>query len=433
MENLESRLRDAFSEAPTYSRRSVSELIASTRRVRHRRTAMQAVATSVAAAAIVLLVASVAFRPTSGAQQPPENALAQANEDKANAFGIPVGGRFIDAKHGFIVLERCTPAHTDGPSPSQGSCRDLLEATSDGGTTFHERAMPTPLNNGFNHVYIFDFTHLVLAQSTAIPSSEAPFPTGKVPGEVDRARWVSSDGGASWTPVSLDPGMPVAAIPAGSQILLDGYGFRPTAVMGRDGIAHPLTPAAAIMTTDGDSVLPYTPLGEVDGSYFAYNYSVLLSNTNPPPDNGLMVSQDKGRTWNTVHIPLGATNPTVVGSDGHWFYAEAMGPSIESNDVSLASSDGGRTWQTMGPIPTSTGYGLGVAVSPADGGLLLNDGSGIWRAVGVGTFARISDSVTTEHLFGLGAKLAALRVDAAGRITLATSTDGKRWKSGTIR
>src|SRR5262249_50978341 len=159
---------------------------------------------------------------------------------------------------------------------------------------------------------------------------------------------------------------------------------------------------------------------------------VLLNDTNPPPDNGLMVSRDKGRTWNTVHLPLGAINPTVVGSDGHWFYAEAMGPTIQSDDVLLASSDDGRTWQTMGPIPESDGYGGGMRCSPA-GGLLYGDGSGIWRATGVGTFSRISDSVTTEHLFGLGAKVAALRVDAAGRITLATSTDGTHWKSGTIR
>src|SRR5262249_11730553 len=149
--------------------------------------------------------------------------------------------------------------------------------------------------------------------------------------------------------------------------------FQPTAVINRDGVVHPLSPASAIMTTDGTWLAPYAPLGEVNGSFFAYDYGVQLnSNGQPPPDYGLQVSRDKGRTWTTVHLPLGAMNPTVVGSDGHWFYGEASGPTIQSDDVLLASSDGGQTWQAMGRIPEMAGDGLGIAVSPK-GGLLYDD------------------------------------------------------------
>ncbi len=348
-------------------------------------------------------------------------------------FGQPVGGGFVDRTHGVVELERCGPVD---PKTRQETCQDFIEVTSDGGATFHEYVLPSKLPSTSTHLYVFDAKHLVLAQSLGGNfSSAAPFPS-KVPGMVERARWVSSDGGVTWKSVSLDPGSPVAEIPTGAQILVDGQGARPTAVVTRDGVSHELTPAAAMMTPDFYVSADYAPMGDVNGSYFIYDATADTNIVGPePPDNGLRVSLDMGRTWSPVHLPTGATGPTVVGSDGNWWYATAFGRRMEDPYMVLASSDGGLTWQPMTvPPPSPAGYlPGGYTTLPDGGGILYGDGTDLWQAVGAGRFTRIPDEVKTEFIVGLGPVVAALRMTSNGTITLATTTDGTHWKNGTIK
>jgi hypothetical protein len=351
--------------------------------------------------------------------------------DRLGQFGLPVGGGFVDRTHGFIELERCGPVD---PKTEQETCQDVIEVTSDGGATFDEHILPSPLPETSTHLYVFDAKHLVLAQSRGGSySSAAPFPS-KVPGMVERARWASSDGGKNWKAVSLDPGSPVAEIPDGAQILIDGQGARPTAVVTPDGVSHELTPANAMMTPDFYVSADYAPLGDVNGSYFLYDAKVDTNIVGPEPlDNGLRVSRDKGRTWSGVHLPTGVSGPTVVGSDGRWWYATANPVRMSDPETMLGSSDGGLTWRrfTLPPPPNDSYLPGGYAVLP--GGLLYSDGEDLWRAVGTGGFVRISDNVKTLHMVGLGPVAAALRMTVNGTITLATTTDGTHWLNGTIQ
>ena len=128
--------------------------------------------------------------------------------------------------------------------------------------------------------------------------------------------------------------------------------------MTRDSIPHELTPAAAMMTPDFYVSADYAPMGDVNGSYFIYDATADTNIVGPePPDNGLRVSLDMGRTWSPVHLPTGATGPTVVGSDGNWWYATAFGRRMEDPYMVLTSSDGGLTWQPMTvPPPSPAGY-----------------------------------------------------------------------------
>jgi len=432
MESLESLLREEFRAPLPYAPAPVLDVLDATFRARRRRVVAVRATGCAALAAIVAVGITIAAGPSSSGDQAAESAAERALVAKLQQFGQPVGGGFVDRTHGVVELERCGPVD---PKTQQETCQDVIEVTSDGGVTFHEHVLPSKLPSTSTHLYVFDAKHLVLAQSLGGSfSSAAPFPS-KVPGMVEPARWASSDGGATWKSVSMAPGSPVAQIPKGAQILVDGQGARPTAVVTRDGVSHELTPAAAMMTPDFYVSADYAPMGDVNGSYFIYDATVDTNIVGPgPADNGLRVSLDMGRTWSPVHLPKGASAPTVVGSDDNWWYATAFGGRMGDPDMMLASSDGGVTWRRMTVPPSPDGYlPGGYAALPDGAGILYGNGTDLWHAVGAGEFTRIRDTVKTLYIVGLGPVVAALRMTPNGTITLATSTDGAHWQNGTIK
>lgn len=403
------------------------------------------ISTLVAAVAAAVAVAGTAIAATiflGPAAPPPSDrptpAYVTTADDRVSQFGVPVGGRFVDRNHGFVVLERCpysyrTPLAVGDPRYGV-PCTDVLEATSDGGKTYHERALPTTRMASID-LYVFDVSHLAIVQqgvTVAFGNHEVNPPA---------ARWISADGGVTWTPVDVQPGAAITEIPAGAQIIrLGNNGDRP-AVLTPDGVSHPLTQsvvATAELAADRGTV---TAAG---GMYF------LTSDADPryPGTNGdLWISRDDGRTWQKAHLPAGATNPTVLGFDGHWLYAQAAAgsgsmtcsPGIPTScqlpavsTLTVASDDGGRTWQEMQLPPNHDASYAFVGVAPS-GGLIYDDGSQLWHANGAGHFVRMTEATKTQYLLGLGPAMVAIRVADDGTITLATSTDGAHWANATIR
>ena len=349
--------------------------------------------------------------------------------DKVGRFGTPIGGRFVDRQHGFVALQRCTystisPAESVDPR-FQDICQDVLLSTSDGGATFQRRTLPIRVGFGsYARLLVFDATHLAVTQAAGSDT------TGKKTVNWPETRWISSDSGLTWTKVSLQPGLPVSEVPAGAQLLsYQDNQTGPPAIMTPDGVIHPLTPTGPLAASlESGPSYPWYALTQADGSYFLYQVG---DSDHPAPNAGLLVSRDRGRTWQTVRLPSGVVYPFVLGSDGSWIYAMAQRASDQVSTPFIASHDGGRTWRLvkLPKIQPSDGGGFGVA--PA-GGVLFDDGSHLWHADSAGAFTRLPGTVVTKNLAGLGPVMVAIRVAHGSDITLAASTDGTHWTNATV-
>ncbi|HEY7176343.1 MAG TPA: hypothetical protein VH442_15615, partial [Micromonosporaceae bacterium] len=414
-----------------------TDLIGATRRGRVRRTVFEAGASVLVLATIVALAATVGPSPTplvSPGAPPHVTTLA----DRTGRFGIPIGGRFVDAQHGFVQLLQCpyttlSRSEVNGPDFRDTRCHSVLEVTSDGGKTFQSRELPSTLgaDSEFHHseLYVFDPTHLVLNQPAAtvsVPATGGASSGTLIGVDIPARRWISSNAGASWTPVSLQPGSPVATIPPDSQLAGASPDDYSPAVMSSAGVTHPIVSAVNMFAPDFYANPPWAPLGEVDGAYYAYP-------GHPSSDLGLMVSRDNGATWRTLDRPPQAHNVTVIGSDGQWLYATAASDPSGPGDLVLASNDRGRTWHATGIPPLlDTDFGINYAISPSSG-LLYCDGTRVWHADGTGPLLPIPDTVKTEHLVGLGSVVVGTRVTRTGVISLAVSIDGIHWRDATLR
>src|SRR5262249_8318383 len=123
---------------------------------------------------------------------------------------------------------------------------------------------------------------------------------------IDAARWVSDDGGRTWSSVATKPGAPVTEIPDGAQIVtadmsneILGPGGTTTSTamaMTPDGVTHPIAtaPSHAIGVANFGSPNNYS--GKVGGCYFLYVEDPSFSLT------GLVISRDNGRTWQNAGI-----------------------------------------------------------------------------------------------------------------------------------
>lgn len=401
--------------------------------------------TVVAAFSAAVAVAAVAFGTTAlvgnaaGTRQSdrPAASYVTTADDRVSQFGVPVGGRFVDRDHGFVVLMRCPYSVFTPPAPHdprlEKPCRDVLAATSDAGTTYHEHALPITPGADFD-MYVFDATHLAIVQQSEVVA------IGTHDVSVRADRWISDNGGVTWSAVDLQAGDAFAEIPPGAQLIRVGHNGDRPAVLTPDGVLHPLT-QSSVATSDVE-----VPLGTVTaagGMYFLYTYA---DPRDPASTADLWISHDHGRTWQRAHPPSGNTAPRVLGFDGHWLYALAQTGSADwtcspglptscqvsaSPTIVIASNDVGRTWQKMQlPSHHPSSY-TWVGVAPA-GGLVYDDGAQLWRASGAGRFVRMTAAAKTQYLLGLGPAMVAIRVARDGTISLATSTDGAHWRNATI-
>jgi hypothetical protein len=390
MENLESLLRDEFDAPAVRPRGSVTELIATTRRLRRRRTAGRMTAV---VAAVLVLVMSVLL--TQGvlagrertANPNPEPTVIDPTIDEAvftkviTVSGIPWEGGFVDADRGYLMMAIC-------PKFADEDCHARVLATIDGGATFTERTPPPMdrINVSTSSLWVFGPNALVFeAKATA------SFPL---------QRWASADAGLTWREVSAVPVGLVDHIPVGAKLVQSTGGA--TLVLTADGSAYTLStkPAGAELKVSF-SGLPTN----YEGAHFLENAA-----------GDLFVSTDRGASWQLADTrghkgvrPIGGLGDRVYGvlaSIGDRTYGRALTPP----DL-YVSDDRGRTWNTVrwpqltimaGPVD-ETKYGVdtaraSLAVLP-DGGLLLADRLRMWRLMpGGDAFEPVGDLQT--HLVG---------------------------------
>jgi hypothetical protein len=433
--NAERVLADAFADHEHLAPDAASVLAEIQHRLhgqphRNHIRSLAAIGTAVAVVAIAVgttLVVNGVHSAAPAKPSAPVHVLTLA--DKVGRFGTPIGGRFVDRQHGFVALERCTystisPAESVDPSFPL-SCESVLETTSDGGATFQRRTLPTSIGYGDGaRLVVFDATHLAVTRGSSTSTTH-----GKSV-DIPAGRWITSDAGSTWTKVSLQPGAAVSEIPAGAQLLsYQDNQIGPPAVMTPDGVIHPLKPTGPLAASLASGPqYPWYALVQAGGSYFFYQVG---DADHPAPNAGLLVSRDRGRTWQTVRLPSGVVYPYVIGSDGSWTYALAYPASADQSMTFIASKDGGRTWKRVTLPKTQPTDGDGWGVAPT-GGVLFDDGSHLWHANGDGAFTRLPDTIVTKNLAGLGPVMVAIRVAHGSDITLATSTDGIHWTDATI-
>src|SRR5262249_14804248 len=151
-------------------------------------------------------------------------------------------------------------------------------------------------------LYVFDATHLVLDLGSideGVPATDGASAGSLIDVHVPAKRWISSDAGASWTSVSLQAGSPVPAIPSGGQLAGASRDDDAPAVMGEDGVTHPILSAADLGSPEFFYGPRWAPLAAVDGAYYVYPIGAT--------DHGseLLVSRDNGQTWQPVPRPSG--------------------------------------------------------------------------------------------------------------------------------
>jgi hypothetical protein len=402
--------------------------------LRRRRVAIYgAVAATLAVIVIVLAVAVVPRTNAFVSPATPHPAPTDMQSKMLNGVGLPTGGRFVDARHGYLTLIRCAPH-------GSASCALRVVATSDGGATFRTVAAPAIRGESAvsaTRLYVFDVNHLVLDQPESPSDRPASGPSGSAtlpnvgtsdspqsPPITLAKRWVSADAGATWTPVSTQGGRSLPSIAPQSQLINNAYGY--AAAITSDGVMHPID--AAHFFTVPPVIAGVSYIGEFGGLFF-------VNEARDPGtiDDLLQMSRDDGRTWQTSPMPEGASAPMLVGYDGKLIYGHATDPrSIKS--VIIASSNGGRTWQRLDlpdNVATSARAGLSYAIRPG-GGLLFADGSRVWLLTDGHKFGSVRENVPTIALLGLGPAIASVRTDRASNPMLAISTDGSHWRTASI-
>jgi len=441
VEHLESLLREEFDPPATYTRESVGELIATTRRLRRRRTALSSATATLA----VILVATLGVLLTQGgdgSNQPMEplptpTAIDPSSYDGMaqrllSTEGVVVGGHFLDARNGYLVLFRC-------PNPESGvNCDQRLVATSDGGATFATRSLPPgDPRTRMPNLSVFEDGGIVLdileGQDPWGFASEAPSSSLDPEPTPTHRRWVSADGGRTWREVSTTPLGTVTTIPAGAKLTwrtLTGSDMPGSVtVLTSDGRSYALgnIPNDAIMMP---SMMGFVDHRQTDGPFF-------LTDTN----GGLLVSTDRGASWQRVE--LAEQMVTTIGGAAGWEYLQAYGGPSGLPRL-MASNDQGRTWSTVNLPPVtpvilpsgSDGSDVSQMVSTAvlpDGGVLLADGVKLWRLPPGGkAFEPLANDAFTFVVQGYGAAVLGFRGTSPTTIAVYLTTDGEHWERANL-
>jgi len=261
-------------------------------------------------------------------------------------------GEFADADHGYILLGRCP---TD-------VCEAWVAATDDGGRTWRAALVPDltfPRDEGVTSprasLIVLDATHAALESYDATPF-----------GGPAHHRWFTADGGRAWAEVPVIPVTTVDEIPSG------GYAY--AAFL--DEPAH--TIAVRVIRADGSSAVTANPprpgypvstfTNPIDN---APDGSLWIHAGDPPNNDSVFRSNDRGRTWVELSWPDGLPD-----SGRRYDVEVASGTTVYVVDHGgfrvWRSRDAGQTWEELAVPFSDDGqdHGLG-GVGRSDGRLIL--------------------------------------------------------------
>ncbi len=430
METVESLLREKFQRPVEVDSAWVSDLIANTGHLRHRRTIHRTAMASLAVVVVVAVVAvgvgigsSHAVRPSGPVYPIPAIVDVKAlNNPRPHPATVPMELDLADGKHGFALFLYCPG------KDKAGTCSDQIRATSDGGRTFALRTPPPDWNRGSSNtmtLFVFDADHVVLEDQ---PSSEA----GVLP-DVNQAGWMSSDGARTWQRVAQVPISRTDHIPAGALLAWSDGADSMTGLSRM--LAIDRTGALTDFSSHPIGVIPWTKT-TIDGSYFAWS------------SDGFFVSLD-GRTWRRATVPEDFTQMTFspIGSSGTRIYAEADDKDVGVGGIDrqeiLVSDDRGVTWSRV-PLPPLTPLvtpkpsdGLGTIDQVSDatttsGGLVINDMARTWRlAPGASAFVPDDQAFPIVSVSTYGSFMLAYSFDIndpKSPLVRYLSTDGVHWQ-----
>ncbi len=250
------------------------------------------------------------------------------------AFAGPAGAVAITPGPGSLVTVAATiPNGTDGAFSS-------LFTSTDDGVTFVEHAalLDSPANVAWKHVMF------VSAQSGLV-----------VVGTDSATLLHSSDGGATWSPVSLK-GLPAATryylgnpVIAGSDVELPVIGL-PSGGVGAS--LSLLTSHDDGLTFDGPTGSALD-LGTAVNPALAYRGEVIWAV--PSAGGQIFETGDRGRTWTSVNpagLPPGVTIVSLTGPSSATALIGIVGcpgfvPNCWTSAYVVATMDGGRTWSAV--------------------------------------------------------------------------------------
>ncbi|HVX20945.1 MAG TPA: sialidase family protein [Acidimicrobiales bacterium] len=356
------------------------------------------------AAAVVVVLAVVGFHVFSGQPSRPVTGVSTVPTWRLAGFidqetwqQAPSSGAV-----GSSVAVTCPVVGTCYADDPGGSQVAVVEATTDGGATWHASALPAGVRLTSSPACPAVGNCLV----AGLPGGTTGPTTGPTAGAVVVA---TTDGGATWTtyPVPGASQLVSLACPAATDCLGAGYG-PPTA-------ADPTGGAVVARSTDGGRTWSVTPLAATfvpssSGGLACAGRQCVVGGTDDITATSAATaraaawySADGGATWSPSAVPSGLTALRAVSCTGDRCVGVANGPAPAGASASfpygtsqaVATTDGGRNWTTTGSEGLAPAYLDTVSCTTAStcwaGGYRSGHGPGSQ----VGVIARTDDGGVT--------------------------------------